>query len=127
MGSNRERVSLTRFASGERDRDLREMAWMKGNASDRIHPVGQKLPNAWGFYDMHGNVGEWVFDTYDADIYTPNERSDAVSTRGDERVFRGGSADSGPASMRVTEPNNWELGMAAPGIGLRLARSEIAP
>ena len=67
-----------------------EVGWYGGNSDWQTHPVGQKLPNAWGFYDMHGNVYEWCLDWYDdypADAVTDPTGPDA----GNYRVLRGGS------------------------------------
>ncbi|MCK5663309.1 MAG: formylglycine-generating enzyme family protein, partial [Thiotrichaceae bacterium] len=48
--------SITRFCFGDSDGKLGEYAWYSGNSSSKTHSVGQKEPNAWGLYDMHGNV-----------------------------------------------------------------------
>jgi formylglycine-generating enzyme required for sulfatase activity len=69
---------------------LGEYAWYDENSGDTTHPVGQKKPNAWGLYDMHGNVWEWVEDgkrAYTAHAITdPKGPTDA----GAGRVIRGG-------------------------------------
>jgi sulfatase modifying factor 1 len=68
--------------------ELDEIAWYRENSADRIHEVGTKSPNAWGFHDMLGNVWEWTWDLYDAGVYGPY------------RVFRGGGAYDPPRACR---------------------------
>ena len=73
---------------------LGDYAWSSGNASSMTHPVGGKLPNNWGFYDMHGNVSEWCRDwAYVYPLYSPTHVSTnpvgSVWTR--MKVLRGGS------------------------------------
>ena len=84
--------STSRFGFGDGQTDLAQYAWFEGNAGGETHPVGQKKPNAWGLYDMHGNVWEWCADWYDGDYY---KKSPAVDPTGPtavtSRVLRGGS------------------------------------
>jgi formylglycine-generating enzyme required for sulfatase activity len=81
------------FHFGDETTQLPTFAWTTANASGTTHPVGQKQPNAWGLYDMHGNVWEWTADDWH-DNYTgaPTNGSAWVdSPRAASRVFRGGS------------------------------------
>lgn len=85
------------FSSNPRsfERDADKYAWFNLNSNGTSHPVGQKLPNPWGLYDMHGNVYEWCWDRYGN--FTQDPVIDpAGSSSGYCRVVRGGSCtDSG--------------------------------
>jgi formylglycine-generating enzyme required for sulfatase activity len=71
--------------------DINAIAWYEGNSNDQTHPVGQKLPNAWGLYDMLGNVLEWCQDGLRT--YTVNTAIDPMGpmSAGADRARRGGS------------------------------------
>ena len=78
-----------------------EYAWTGVNAGGRTQAVGQKKPSAWGLYDIHGNVWEWVADKYDASYYASSPREDPPGpTGGGRRVLRSGSWKNDPSGCR---------------------------
>ncbi len=56
--------TMTRYHSGNSEEDLARVGWYSGNSGRRLHAVGELEPNAWGLYDMHGNVDEWCRDIW---------------------------------------------------------------
>jgi formylglycine-generating enzyme required for sulfatase activity len=82
--------ATTKYSFGNDESKLSEYGWFLGNADNQTHLVGQKQPNAWGLYDMHGNVLEYVNDGYSeyhTGAVTDPQGPSGASVR---RVFRGG-------------------------------------
>jgi formylglycine-generating enzyme required for sulfatase activity len=86
--------STSLFPFGDNAAELAQYAWYVNNAKAETHPVAQKLPNAWGLYDMLGNTWEWCADWYDESYYKSSPTNDPPGpTKGSSRVIRGGSWD----------------------------------
>ncbi|MDP2984010.1 MAG: formylglycine-generating enzyme family protein, partial [Candidatus Latescibacter sp.] len=81
--------TTTKYNLGDSESDLARAGWYHGNSGRKTHPVGQKTPNAWGLYDMHGNVWEWCNDWYGS--YSLESAANPTGANiGSERVTRGG-------------------------------------
>jgi formylglycine-generating enzyme required for sulfatase activity len=93
--------STTRYHYGDDEAILNEYAWYGGSSDTSSHPVGQKRPNAWGLFDMHGNVEEWCWDGYARDFYHQSPAADPLGpSQAADHVLRGGSCRLSPDSAR---------------------------
>src|SRR5690606_22457602 len=124
-----------------------DYAWYDDNSDETTHPVGQKKPNPWGLYDIHGNVAEWVLDQLADDGYQRFagkrvKAKDAIvwPDKVYPRVVRGGHWDDFPAALRSAarkgsndpewksqDPNIplspwWFTSDPARGVGFRILR-----
>ncbi len=94
--------STTTYCFGDSDDQRSDYAWVDRATA---HPVGQKKPNTWGLYDMHGSMLEWCADFYDADYYGKSPTDEpAGPASGFFRVIRGG-------------PSAWRYGTVPTGVG----------
>jgi formylglycine-generating enzyme required for sulfatase activity len=137
----------TAYSFGDDAGELDKYGWFADNSDYATHAVGTKEPNAWGLYDMHGNVAEWTLDQYAADRYAklapgPVEAWKAVNwpTKLFPRVIRGGSWLDEPKMLRsaarqASEEEDWKMSdpnlplspwwyteEPALGVGMRLVR-----
>jgi formylglycine-generating enzyme required for sulfatase activity len=118
--------TTTRFAFGNDDAAIDEYAWFERNSGQKAHPVGEKKPNAFGLYDMHGNVWQWVEDCYHKTYQgAPTDGSVWTANCEEDRVLRGGSWYSGQDSLRSanrsrSSPDNRSNYL---GLGFRVERT----
>ncbi len=113
--------TTTAWCCGDDEAALAEYSWFSSLSGETTHAAGQKKPNAWGLYDMHGNVFEWCSDWFAADYYQRSAAEDPPgAASGFERVIRGGSYWNRPTHCRSAA----RVGSPADGsnlIGFRVA------
>ncbi len=113
--------SKTKYYYGDDPARLAEFAWFYDNSEGKTHPVGEKKPNAWGLYDMHGNLFQWCADWYGDDYYKSSPESDPCGPpSGTLHIDRGGDWNStargcGSAFRNTNSPRRDHF------IGLRVA------
>ena len=92
------------YSYGNGEEALDQYAWYWDNSNDRYQKTGSKKPNKWGLRDMHGNVAEWVLDSYLPDAYGKRDSQPAkdplVIAPKAPHVVRGGSWEDDPDRLR---------------------------
>jgi formylglycine-generating enzyme required for sulfatase activity/predicted Ser/Thr protein kinase len=100
-----------------------DYAWYEENSGDETHEIGRKQPNAWGLYDMSGNVGEWCGDWYDENYYSRSPAKDPVGpSSGNDRVLRGGRWNSDSGGIRSSTRDGYRPDYDGSNSGFRVVR-----
>jgi formylglycine-generating enzyme required for sulfatase activity len=131
--------TATRYYTGDSESDLDRAGWYRGNSGGKLHPAGEKEPNAFSLYDMHGNVWEWCQDKCELDyenqlIVTWNYTDglvntytdglvDPVCTTGSSRVLRGGMFDRSAGYCRSAKRSGEHPSRRSLYLGFRLLRT----
>ena len=96
------------FSFGDDPASFGEYGWYEDNSDKKVHPVGEKKPNAWGLYDMHGNVWEWCSDWFYGGYYANSPMDDPMGPNSPPeppgtayRVYRGGGRSGNIAYCRA--------------------------
>jgi len=119
--------TTTRYSFGDSASRLGQYAWYDKNAyymgEKYAHRVGQKRPNPWGLYDMHGNAWEWVQDIYSRDYYSNSLSSNPSGpSTGSNRVNRGGGWNLTASSCRAADRGHYSPDARFNDLGFRLLR-----
>jgi len=114
--------STTRFCYGNDESRLSEYAWYRSNSGKKTHSVAQKTSNAWGLYDMHGNVWEWCQD-WKGDYLSGSDTDPTGSFFGSYRVDRGGGWGNNARACRSANRYGSEPVYRYSDLGFRLAFS----
>jgi formylglycine-generating enzyme required for sulfatase activity len=117
------RIRLTRVKTFLLEPDLDKLAWYDENSDGKSHPVGEKEPNAFGLYDMHGNVWEWVEDDWHDDYINAPTNGQAWKDKPNlnyDRVLRGGSWTAYDQHCRSSKRGNGVPDLRFPYIGFRV-------
>ncbi len=111
------------FCCGDEPDSLKNYAWFGLGADGPTRPVAGKRANAWGLFDVHGNVDEWCWDWFGPPALNPGSRTPAGPVSGVFKVIRGGSYLPGAAGLRASTRGRAVPRTKASTIGLRLVRS----
>ena len=91
--------STTKFCHGDDENKLANYAWFKPHSQGKPQPVGQRLPNRWGLFDMHGNVWQWCNDWYSEAYYTESPKE---NPQGCLRPARSACCAAAPGTAQPT-------------------------
>jgi formylglycine-generating enzyme required for sulfatase activity len=123
--------STDKYSFGDDPAELAKYAWFKPQSRGKPRPLGQKLPNRWGLYEMHGNVWQWCHDWYGENYYaeSPGENPRGPAT-GTMRVLRGGAWDCTAEKLRAAYrhkefPVYSDACFGADSYGFRRARNAV--
>ncbi len=115
--------SVSTYCFGPQTAELPAYAWFQKNSGRTTHPVGRLAPNAWGLYDVHGNVHEWCADWFDRQYYA---RSPAENPRGPRkgvaRALRGGDWGSEAWYCRCAIRSLSAPTRRSPRVGFRIVK-----
>lgn len=115
--------TTTKFSFGDDDSQLGDYGWYFKNSHSRTHPAGEKKPNSFGLYDMHGNVFEWCQDWFD--VYQSGEITNPIQTQGrmKYRVIRGGGITNIASYCFSSARHNLAPDLSNSRLGFRVVRS----
>jgi len=115
--------STTDWTFGNDQNQLTNYAWYYANSNDKTHQVGKKTANAWGLYDMHGNVFEWCWDWFGWSYYgeSGNTNNPVGPSSGTHRVARGGDYRNSTVHTRSAS-RSYLYPVVCGSIGFRVVR-----
>ncbi|QHS61728.1 formylglycine-generating enzyme family protein [Chitinophaga agri] len=136
--------ATTAYPFGNNAAQLKEYAWYAGNSDNKYHKVGELKPNAWGLYDMLGNVAEWTLDQYDEQYLSHAAENDPwiKPTSKTPRTIKGGNYRDEAVALRSASrlksdpnwnrrdpqiPKSYWWNADAPFVGFRLVRPQQQP
>lgn len=115
-----------KFTADALQQNMDSLVWNQSNTSKKAAPVGQKASNAFGVYDMFGNVWEWCFDRNLADG-SGSTSNPCGDIQGTHRISRGGSWDTPAEAFTIPISQNHPESHRQPGLGFRLAKGGVPP